>query len=346
MEAMEIKGTGCFCEAKMPVPFIGLYKGSKFTTELTMHYADRLQAAIEAKGAPVVVGIDPRPDLIPDVFFDDAFEEMGKTPEAVCAAIKAFSLKLLEIVGSHVPAVKPQVAFFEALGAPGMQVYSAICEYARELGLIVIADVKRNDIGSTAEAYAQGLFGKSKIRGVNMHSLQVDAATVTAYLGSDGILPIRDRARENSAGLYVLARTSNPGSAEFQQLELKDGGTLVDEVSRKISEWGSDNIGDGGYSDVGAVVGATHPDAAKHLRKLMPKTLFLVPGWGAQGGVKAAIKACFDDNGQGAIVNSSRGVIHAYAKGPFAELGQERWKEAVEKATIRLKEDINRIVKG
>lgn len=309
-----------------------------------MHYADRLQAAIETKGAPVVVGIDPRPELIPDEFFDRAFDQFGKTPEAVRAAVKSFSLKLLEIIAPHVPAVKPQVAFFEALGSLGMEVYGAVCEYARELGLLVIADVKRNDIGSTAEAYAQGLFGLSEIRGINMRSLQVDAATVTAYLGSDGILPIRDRARENGAGLYVLARTSNPGSAEFQQLELSKGGTLVDEVSRKISEWGSDNIGQCGYSDVGAVVGATHPDAAKHLRELMPKTLFLVPGWGAQGGVKAAIKACFDESGKGAIVNSSRGVIHAYAKGPFAELGQERWKEAVEKAAIQLKEDINGII--
>lgn len=304
------------------------------------HYADRLEAAIQAKGAPVCAGIDPRPSWVPQTFYDAAFKEFGRTQKGVRFAVRQFCLEVLEIVAPHVPAVKPQAAFFESLGPGGWADFNAICARASELGLIVIADVKRGDIGSTAEAYAQALFGKREIKGVEIESANVDCATVNAYLGGDAVTPFIERARENASGLYVLARTSNAGSAEFQQLELKAGGTLVDEVARKIDAWGAGSIGECGYSDVGAVVGATHMEAAVHLRRLMPRTPFLVPGWGAQGGHAAAVRACFDANGRGAIVNSSRGVMHAYASGPLKEHGEARWKEAVEVAARQFHKEI------
>ena len=299
---------------------------------MTNHYADRLAEAIRAKGAPICAGIDPRPEWIPKPFYEAAFEEFGQSQKGVRAAVREFCFEVLRIVAPYVPAVKPQAAFFECLGPGGWSDFGAVCARARTLGLLVIADVKRGDIGSTAEAYAQALFGNREIKGVSIESAHVDCATINPYLGGDSVTPFIDRAREFGGGLYVLARTSNPGSAEFQQLQLKQGGALVDEVARKIDAWGSESIGECGYSDVGAVIGATHVDAAKHLRKLMPRTPFLVPGWGAQGGHAAAVRACFDARGEGAIVNSSRGVMHAYATGPLKDFGEDRWEEAVEQA--------------
>lgn len=307
------------------------------------HYTDRLEAAIQAKGAPICAGIDPRPEWIPQPFFDAAFEQHGRTEVAVRAAVRAFCLEVLEIVAPLVPAVKPQAAFFEALGAGGWDDYFAVCAKARELGLLVIADVKRGDIGSTAEAYAQALFGSHEVKGVRIESAHVDCATVNPYLGGDSVVPFIERARLNGAGIYVLARTSNAGSAEFQQLAMKQNGTLVDEVARKIDAWGSESVGDCGYSDIGAVVGATHVEAAQHLRKLMPRTPFLVPGWGAQGGHAAAVRACFDAEGRGAIVNSSRGVMHAYAAGPLKDHGEKHWKEAVEQAVKTFHSEIRQL---
>jgi orotidine-5'-phosphate decarboxylase len=304
------------------------------------HFADRLEAAIQAKGAPVCAGIDPRPEWVPQTFYDAAFEEFGRTQKGVRFAVRAFCLEVLEIVAPHVPAVKPQAAFFESLGPGGWADFAALCARAHELGLIVIADVKRGDIGSTAEAYAQALFGTREIKGVRVDSAGVDCATVNPYLGGDSVAPFIEQARGSGAGVYVLARTSNPGSAEFQQLELKSGGTLVDEVARRIDAWGSESIGTCGYSDVGAVVGATHVDAARHLRKLMPRTPLLVPGWGAQGGHAAAVRACFDARGRGALVNSSRGVMHAYATGPLKDHGEAHWREAVETAARQFHSEI------
>lgn len=310
------------------------------------HFADRLHQAIQDKGAAVCAGIDPRPDWIPDEFYKRAFEAHGRTPEAICEAVREFCESVLEIVAPFVPVVKPQAAFFEALGPGGWSAFAAVCAKARVLGLMIIADVKRGDIGSTAEAYAQALFGESEVKGVKLPSCNVDAATINPYLGADSVVPFMDRMRLSGAGIYVLARTSNAGSAEFQQLELKQGGALVDEVARKIDAWGSESVAECGYSDVGAVVGATHAEAAAHLRKLMPRTPFLVPGWGAQGGHAAAVRACFDEHGNGAIVNSSRGVMHAYAAGPLKDHGEARWREAVEKAARTFHQEIRLLADG
>ncbi len=310
------------------------------------HFADRLADATLAKGAPICAGIDPRPEWIPASFFEQARVIHGPTPAAVRAAVRDFCLEVLVLVQPFVPAIKPQVAFFEALGPEGMADFAAICARACELGLLVIADVKRGDIGSTAEAYGQSLFGSTRIHDIEMPSLNVDAATVNAYLGADGVVPFIDRAHSHGGGIYILARTSNPGSAEFQQLELRQGGALVDEVARKISAWGQASIGACGYSDVGAVVGATHADAAARMRALMPHTPFLVPGWGAQGGAAETVRACFDAKGGGAIVNSSRGVMHAYAAGPLKAYGEARWREAVSEAAQTFHAEIAALVRG
>lgn len=305
------------------------------------HFADRLQTAIDAKSAPVCAGLDPRPDWIPREFFARAHQQHGNVPAAIVAAVSEFCLEVTSLVAPHVAAVKPNAAFFEALGPGGYDILFAISQRAHELGLLVIADVKRGDIGSTSDAYASSLFGSTQLEGITLPSMQADAATVSPYLGSDGVLPFVKRAREHGCGIYVLARTSNPGSAELQQLVLKSGSAVVDEMARLIEGWGAPAIGACGYSDVGAVVGATHPDAAVHLRKLMPHTHFLVPGWGAQGGDAKAVRACFDAAGKGAIVNSSRGVMHAYANGPLKAYGEARWREAVSDAAAQLRREVH-----
>jgi orotidine-5'-phosphate decarboxylase len=307
------------------------------------HVADRLKAAIQAKGAPICAGIDPRTDWVPDEFYDRAFSQHGRSPAGVRAAVREFCLQVLDLVAPHVPAIKPQAAFFEALGPGGWDDFAAVCTRGRELGLVVIADVKRGDIGSTAEAYAQSLFGSTQVKGVALPSCGVDAATINPYLGSDSVAPFIERARAGGGGLFVLARTSNPGSSQFQELKLDKGGVLVDEVARRIALWGEDSIGQCGYSDVGAVVGATDVSAARRMHHLMPRTLFLVPGWGAQGGAADAVKACFDDVGFGAIVNSSRGVMHAYASGPLKDFGEARWREAVTHAVKQFHHEIGQL---
>jgi orotidine-5'-phosphate decarboxylase len=309
------------------------------------HFADRLIDAIARKNAPVCVGLDPRLDWVPEEFYASAFEQHGKTDNAVRAAVRAFCIEVLDLVEPYCPAVKPQAAFFEALGPAGMADLAAVCEHARKKGLLVIADVKRGDIGSTSEAYAQSLFGGATVKGIELPSLNVDCATVNPYLGGDGISPFVEAASKAGCGLFVLARTSNPGSAQFQELLLAQGGSVVEQVALRINEWGASNIGERGYSNIGAVVGATHPDAAKLMRKLMPRATFLVPGYGAQGGALDTIKACFNEDGQGAIVNSSRGVMHAYAQGPLKDFGMGRWREAVVTAAKALKTEISGLVR-
>lgn len=307
-----------------------------------LNFADRLQKAVSEKGAPVCAGIDPRADWIPDEFYDRAFSQHGRTPVGVRAAVRAFCIEVLEVVAPFVPAIKPQAAFFEALGPGGWDDFAAVCTRGRELGLIVIADVKRGDIGSTAEAYAASLFGSNTVKDIALSSCNADAATINPYLGADSVEPFVQRARAHGGGVFVLARTSNPGSAQFQELALANGGTLVDEVARQINNWGTAGIGQSGLSDVGAVVGATHAEAAARMRQLMPNTWFLVPGWGAQGGAAETVKACFR-SGKGALVSSSRGVMHAYATGPLKDHGPTRWREAVEKAAARFHAEIKAV---
>ena len=276
---------------------------------------DRLIEAIESTRNPSVVGLDPTEALVPAQVVSSLADEVRdslESPEELPAAQLAvayyeFNRTVIDAVADIVPAVKPQIAMYEALGPAGIDVYAMTCEYARERGLYVLADVKRGDIGSTAAAYAKMLSGVDGYDPWN-----VDAVTVNPYLGTDGIIPFVETAQETDKDIFVLVRTSNPSSSELQMLDLPNGKKVYEHVADLVEGWGADTVGESGYSRLGAVVGATHPDEGALLRKRMPHTFFLVPGYGAQGGTAADVRGMFDKDGSGAIVNSSRGIIGAW----------------------------------
>ena len=284
---------------------------------------DRLIEAINKTQNPSVVGLDPTEALVPAqvvASFADEVRESVESEEELPAAQLAvayfeFNRTIIDAVAGIVPAVKPQIAMYEALGPAGVDVYAMTCEYARERGLYVLADAKRGDIGSTAAAYARMLTGVGERDPWN-----IDAITVNPYLGTDGITPFVDAAAQTDKDLFALVRTSNPSSSELQMLDLADGAKVYEHVGDLVEGWGAETIGEYGYSRVGAVVGATHPEEGKALRKRMPRTFFLVPGYGAQGGTAADVRGMFDADGSGAIVNSSRGIIGAWRKsGKYSE---------------------------
>jgi len=294
------------------------------------NFADRQIAAIEKKGTPACVGLDPRFELIPREIRDYARESKSPAVQAEC--LFTFSREVLDVVEPHVGVVKPQVAFYERLGVAGLAAYAATVQTARWKGLIVIGDVKRGDIGSTAEAYAASHL-KDLEEDEEGGSLTADAITVNPYLGTDSIEPFVAMAREKGRGIYVLVKTSNPSAAEFQDLKV-DGTELFVKVAEKVNDWGRELVGERGYSSVGAVVGATYPEQAARLRKIMPRAYLLVPGYGAQGATAEDVGVCFNDDGLGAVVNSSRGIIYAWTRPPYKEqYGEGRWREAIEAAT-------------
>ena len=292
---------------------------------MTTHFADRLLEAIATKGSPVCVGLDPVYERLPEKIRKKFAGDFAGQAEAV----KTFCLTLLELVAPYVPAVKPQSAYFEMYGWLGVAAYEECVAKAHDLGLVVIGDVKRNDIGSTAAAYAQGH--------LNNGPGSPDSVTVNGYLGSDGIKPFLSQATPAGKGLFVLVRTSNPSARELQDLVTQGGGRKVYEhVADLVASLGAGSVGASGYSNVGAVVGATYPDEARALRELMPQQIFLVPGYGAQGGTAADAAASFKD-GTGAIVNASRSVIFAYNEKPCA--GTD-WKQAIDLAAREFANDI------
>ncbi len=293
---------------------------------MTEHFADRLLEAIAEKNAPVCVGVDPRFDRLPA-----ALREGAETPAEQCAAIGRFCSGVLEAVAPHVPAVKPQSAYFEAWGPLGVETYFRTVRRARELGLLVIGDVKRNDIGSTAEAYAA-----AHLAGPDAP----DAVTVNGYFGLDGLAPFLYVARDEGKGVFTLVRTSNPSAGQVQDFADAEGTKLFEHVGRLVATLGGDAelIGERGFSCLGAVVGATWPGEAEALRKLMPQQVFLVPGYGAQGGTAADCRPAFGEDGTGAIVNASRSVIYAF------EDDQSDWQTAVAEAGKAFAADIRGVV--
>ncbi|MBR5422012.1 MAG: orotidine-5'-phosphate decarboxylase [Lachnospiraceae bacterium] len=300
---------------------------------------DRLIEGIKKTGAPIVVGLDPTLKLIPEQITKKYFEEMGETPEAVAEAITEYNRGLIDAVYELVPAVKPQIAMYEAFGIPGLVAFQKTVDYAHEKGLLVIGDIKRGDIGSTSEAYARAHLGKIKVGSKEFPGFSEDFATVNPYLGTDGVKPFTDVCREEGKGIFVLVKTSNPSSGEFQDREI-DGTPLSKLVAEKVVEWGSELIGKNGYSAVGAVVGATYPEQGRLLRSVMPKSFILVPGYGAQGGKGKDLAYFFNKDGLGAIVNSSRGIIGAYQQEKYAEYGAEGYADAARAAVLDMKEDI------
>ena len=303
---------------------------------------NKLVENIKKTGAPIVVGLDPMLNYVPEHVQKKAFAEYGETLEGAAEAVWQFNKAIVDATYDLIPAVKPQVAMYEQFGVPGMAAYEKTVSYCQEKGLVVIGDIKRGDIGSTSEAYAVGHLGHVQVGSKSYAGFHEDFATVNPYLGSDGVKPFIKVCKEEKKGIFVLVKTSNPSSGEFQD-KLIDGRPLYELVAEKVVEWGNMSM-DGTYSNVGAVVGATYPEMSKILRKLMPHTYFLVPGYGAQGGTAADLKHCFNEDGLGAIVNSSRGIIAAYRQEKYKQFGPEHFAEASRQAVIDMVADINSVL--
>jgi len=313
---------------------------------MVKNFADRLIEAIKTKGNPICVGLDPRLNQIPRFIKEKALEGKGKTPTAAAAdAIIEFNKGIIDEVADIVPVVKPQVAFYELFGSEGVRAYEETLKYAKENGLITIADMKRNDIGSTATAYAQGILGEVEMfeneHEVVMPIFDADSVTVNAYLGWDGIKPFVNECDRYGKGIFILAKTSNPSSGDLQDLQLKDGPSVYEMMGHLIDSWGADHIGESGYGFVGAVTGATYPQQASKLRQIMSNSIFLVPGYGAQGGGAKDILNCFNEDGLGAVVSSSRGIIFAYEK--LEGFSEKDYAKAARQACINMQEDLRSV---
>lgn len=303
---------------------------------------NQLIQKIQKTKAPICVGLDPMLSYIPEHILKQSFQEFGETLEGAADAIWHFNKEIVDHTYDLIPSVKPQIAMYEQFGIEGLKVYEKTVRYCQEKGLLVIGDAKRGDIGSTSAAYATAHLGKVKVGNSICTAFNTDFLTVNPYLGTDGVKPFVDVCKEEDKGLFVLVKTSNPSSGEFQD-QLVNGRPVYELVAEKVVEWGADCM-DGVYSNVGAVVGATYPEMSRILRKLMPTTYFLVPGYGAQGGTAADLKPCFNEDGLGAIVNSSRGIIAAYKQDKYAKFGAEYFAEASRQAVEDMVADINSVL--
>ncbi|MBS6642564.1 MAG: orotidine-5'-phosphate decarboxylase [Clostridiaceae bacterium] len=297
---------------------------------------------IQKTKAPICVGLDPMLGYIPEHITKKSFSEFGETLEGAADAIWQFNKEIVDHTCDLIPSVKPQIAMYEQFGIEGLKIYEKTVSYCREKGLVVIGDAKRGDIGSTSAAYATAHIGQIQVGSKSYSGFHTDFVTVNPYFGTDGVKPFVDICNKEDKGLFILVKTSNPSSGEFQD-KLIDGRPLYELVADKVVEWGEDSM-DGAYSNVGAVVGATYPEMSRILRKLMPNTYFLVPGYGAQGGTAEDLKYCFNEDGLGAIVNSSRGIIAAYKQEKYAKFGAEHFAEASRQAVIDMVADINSVL--
>lgn len=300
---------------------------------------NKLISNIRKTNAPIVVGLDPMLNYIPEHIQKKAFAEFGETLEGAAEAIWQYNKGIVDATCDLIPAVKPQIAMYEQFGIPGLIAYKKTVEYCKAKDLVVIGDIKRGDIGSTSAAYAVGHLGQVQVGSKKYAGFDEDFATVNPYLGSDGVKPFMDVCKEEKKGIFVLVKTSNPSSGEFQDRVI-DGRPLYELVGEKVAQWGDELMGDG-YSYVGAVVGATYPEMGKVLRKIMPKTFILVPGYGAQGGKGADLVHFFNEDGLGAIVNSSRGIIAAYKQEKYKEFGAESYADASRAAVKDMIADIS-----
>ena len=299
----------------------------------------KLIAKIQKTNAPIVVGLDPMLNYIPEQIKAAAFAEFGETLEGAAEAVWQYNKAIVDEVYDLIPAVKPQIAMYEQFGIPGLQAFKRTVDYCKEKDLVVIGDVKRGDIGSTSAAYATAHLGQVQVGSQLLTPFGEDFATVNPYLGSDGIKPFLEVCKAEKKGIFILVKTSNPSSGEFQD-RLIDGKLLYELVGEKVAEWADSCMGDQ-YSYVGAVVGATYPEMGKTLRKVMPKSFILVPGYGAQGGKGADLVHFFNEDGLGAIVNSSRGIIAAYKQEKYAKFGAEHFAQASRAAVEDMIADIS-----
>ena len=300
---------------------------------------NKLVDKIKKTNAPIVVGLDPMMKFIPKHITDKAYAEYGETLEGAAEAIWQYNKAILDAVYDLIPAVKPQIAMYEQFGIPGLVAFKKTVDYCKEKDLVVIGDIKRGDIGSTSAAYATGHLGKVQVGSNSFYGFDEDFVTVNPYLGSDGVNPFIDVCKEEKKGIFVLVKTSNPSSGEFQD-QLVSGKPLYELVGEQVAKWGESHMGDS-YSYVGAVVGATYPEMGKVLRKVMPKSYILVPGYGAQGGKGKDLVHFFNEDGLGAIVNSSRGIIAAYQNDLYKErFAPENFADASRQAVVDMIDDI------
>lgn len=299
---------------------------------------NKLIKNIKKTNAPIVVGLDPMLSYVPEHIRKKAFAEKGETLSGAAEAIWQFNKAIVDATYDLIPAVKPQIAMYEQFGIEGLMAYKKTIDYCKEKDLLVIGDIKRGDIGSTSAAYASGHLGKVQVGSKSYYGFNEDFSTLNPYMGSDGVNPFIEVCKEEDKGLFILVKTSNPSSGEFQD-QLVDGRPLYELVGEKVAQWGELHMGDD-YSYVGAVVGATYPQMGKVLRKIMPKTYILVPGYGAQGGKGEDLVHYFNKDGLGAIVNSSRGIIAAYKQAGYEKFGPEAFADASRQAVINMKEDI------
>lgn len=281
-------------------------------------------------------------NYVPEHILKEAFDKHGETLEGAAAAIFEFNKGIVDAIYDLVPAVKPQIAMYEQFGIAGMAAFKDTVDYCKEKGLIVIGDAKRGDIGSTSAAYAVAHLGKVQVGSKSYSAFDEDFVTVNPYLGSDGVNPFIDVCKEEDKGIFILVKTSNPSSGEFQD-KVFEGRPLYELVAEKVAEWGSECM-DGTYSNVGCVIGATYPEMGKVLRKIMPHAYILVPGYGAQGGTAKDLAAYFNEDGLGAIVNSSRGIIAAYKQDKYSKYGSKNYADASRQAVLDMKEDINSVL--
>lgn len=298
---------------------------------------DKLINRIKELNNPTVIGLDPRYDMIPESIRN----KYEKNTEGACSAILEFNKGLIDSVCDIIPAVKPQIAFYEMFGDIGIKVFNETCKYAKSKNMVVIADAKRGDIGSTAEGYSNAFLGKTPLEDEKISIFDVDFVTVNPYLGTDGIKPFIDDCKAHGKGIFILVKTSNKSSGELQDLKLEDGKKVYEKVADLVSSWGEELVGEYGYSSVGAVVGATYPIQIEELREIMPNTFFLIPGYGAQGGKAEDIALGFKD-GIGGIVNSSRGLMCAYKSDRWKDKYTEKeYKEATRAEAIRMRDELN-----
>ena len=294
---------------------------------------DRLIEEIIAMQNPTCVGLDTLFDYLPDEM------KAGVTTfEGVAERVFEFNKKLIDTLYGIVPSVKVQIAYYEMYGTAGMKAYEETLKYANEKGLVVIADAKRNDIGSTASCYAKAFLGETQVNSTASSAFPADYVTVNGYLGTDGIAPFVEECESKDKGIFVLVKTSNPSSGELQNLMLENGKTVFEYMGGLVEKWGESTVGKYGYSAVGAVVGATHPTEAKRLREILPHTFFLIPGYGAQGGNAQMLKSCFGENGLGGVVNNSRGILCAYKKNGGT------YYEAAKNACIAMQKDLSEVI--
>lgn len=304
---------------------------------------DKLIQRIKETNNPTIIGLDPRYEQIPKCIK----EKYAETLEGAAKSIIEFNKRIIDAIKDIIPAVKPQIAFYEKYGIEGMKAFEETCKYAKKQGMIVVADIKRGDIGSTAQSYSDVFLGRSKIGKKEEAIFDVDFVTLNPYMGIDSIKPFIEDCKKYNKGVFILAKTSNPSSKDIQDLKLETGEKVFEKVAKLIETWGKDQIGEYGYSSISAVVGATHREELKDIRKLAPHTFFLIPGYGAQGGKAEDIALGFDKNGIGGIVNASRSLINAYNSEMWKQkFTEEEFEKATRSEALRMKEELNQAIRN